>query len=903
MGVIKNNYSQSGVYNVIYSSIRGVDFSQNAEHSSRSRLAYAENLYRDYDGDGGPMIESIPGFRKIFSAGERINGIFSFGDEDGQDHLVIHAGGSLFKCPVSLIDSNDIGKSLCSLCDRRSQAFKRGYALYILDGEGIVKVTKDSATRVSDGTDTAPYVPTTYVNGKQHEQLNLLSKYFNETYITGSARSLAGGCRDLEYEITDEQDQKCTVVGIKADTKDLVIPALVTIGDKEYSVTQIGDYAFADNTEIETVEIPNGITRIGTGAFSGNISLRTVFMKDSVELIEGAAFNACSSLQAIYLGAHLREFGAGVFSMCTGLKKIYYAASPESFSKIINNSVVNSDLIEYHTRYRLFRAYVPVHTPSRRLASVTIDGEPHIFNEEKTNGVIRGINMLMLSEAQIVGKEIRIVGEVSEYPEDHTEKSGFLSSAIAAEIGGVGAIGGMTIAESYDGRIFLSGNPKVPGGCFYSSEGAHDDGDALYFGDHDYWIEGDGIFNTSALLATSDSLAVFNSSSASGGGIFYHTPKDTSIDMIPKIYPLSYSHLGMSASTSAICFYDDPVFISSIGISALSKQDLAMGRKIRTRSSRINSMLLSEDLTKARLAVWCGYLVVAVGEHIYLADSRATFSGSDGSLEYEWFFLNGIGTYQGDMHTYRYSSIERGGCCVHNCADCEIGDPLSVGSAYDENGDLYYYCEENGIRYAAERSEKMTGGTFYPLTEICTVGDRLFFGTECGDVCVFNNDMRGIAPEHIRRESDFDEKEYKRIYGRRIHPSYYSFAGHSARYALKTPWDNGGIPHLLKNTDKKSATVKCRAFSGGAITFEVGTDSSGYREICRFPSSSFSFSDIDFSSLGLGADDSFTALLSEREKGWIEKQTALYSDEFCSPIGIYNVAYRFTIRGKLKTSI
>ena len=33
------------------------------------------------------------------------------------------------------------------------------------------------------------------------------------------------------------------------------------------------------------------------------------------------------------------------------------------------------------------------------------------------------------------------------------------------------------------------------------------------------------------------------------------------------------------------------------------------------------------------------------------------------------------------------------------------------------------------------------------------------------------------------------------------------------------------------------------------------------------------------------------------KRGWLEKDIALYSEEYCSPIGIYSIAYRFSIKG------
>ena len=150
MGVKKNSYAGNGVYNVVYSGIRGVDFSQDEEHSSRSRLAYAENLYRDYDGDSGAIIESIPGFRKIFSALGRIYGLFSFTDEDGNDHLVIHANTSVYRYPLAEIDKITTLESICNVASKRTCAFKKDNALYLLDGGGIIKITKDYASRIED---------------------------------------------------------------------------------------------------------------------------------------------------------------------------------------------------------------------------------------------------------------------------------------------------------------------------------------------------------------------------------------------------------------------------------------------------------------------------------------------------------------------------------------------------------------------------------------------------------------------------------------------------------------------------------------------------------------------------------------------------------------------------------
>jgi len=74
-------------YTVSYYSMRGVDFSQGQGAAGRERFTYLENMYRDWDGGGGDVVESIPGFRRVLSGGGRTNGIFSHKDKDGREFI------------------------------------------------------------------------------------------------------------------------------------------------------------------------------------------------------------------------------------------------------------------------------------------------------------------------------------------------------------------------------------------------------------------------------------------------------------------------------------------------------------------------------------------------------------------------------------------------------------------------------------------------------------------------------------------------------------------------------------------------------------------------------------------------------------------------------------------------
>ena len=335
------------------------------------------------------------------------------------------------------------------------------------------------------------------------------------------------------------------------------------------------------------------------------------------------------------------------------------------------------------------------------------------------------------------------------------------------------------------------------------------------------------------------------------------------------------------------------------GVCALSKKQINLQRSIALRSSCVNPRLLREAIRDASLAVWRGYLAVLTDGRIYLADSRDVTENAQGESEYEWYYLSGIGSYTNDTRAYRYASTSsHDDYAVH-----ENTDAIAEGTVYSVSlgeGTVYYTVDDDGTKYEVYPTDELRLGDFHPAKMLLAVGDLLFAITGGGDLLLFNNDKRGVAPPHIKAAEDFDAREYAEIYGRRIHPFYYSFAGHAPRYALQTKRDDCSLPHLEKSTVKGSLTVKCRATASGKLKCEVGCDTVGYREIAVFPSSPISFGEVDFSTLSLITDDVYTVPIKEHAKGWIEKQITLYTDEFCSPFGIYTIAYRFYVKGKIK---
>ncbi len=895
--------SKKAEYALSYEAMRGVDLSTDGSNIERYRYAYLENMYRDYNGDGCVLIESVPGFRRIAALKKKIHRIYLQRIGENEDYVVLHAGDSLYRFNLADKDSIDALSPIGSIRDSDSRGFCCGGELYILDGESITRISGDGvAEKVSD-SGAEPYVPTTYVNGVEYEQRNLLTNRFYESFLISATDTVTYGSHELYYRINDAQNKLASVTGIASDFSGTVyLPSYVRIGGESYKVTEIADNAFSANNKINAVKISEGILRIGKNAFANCASLTSVRCARSTEEIDNCAFQNCKLLEEMYIGANMKRLGNDSFYGCSSLEAIKYALDTESFSEIENHAAIEERIVYTARTDFSLTVDIPLHTPTKSISAVTADGEfiahSPVYGKD---ALIESILISVKDGRALEGKEILISGvaDASRYSKS-SAGTDFLSNSLYSGTA-MDAILGCKICETFDGRIFLSGNPELPNTVFYSGRDGSGNNNPLYYGVLNYFNDGVGAYPVISMLAAGDSLAVFKSGDDGGGSIFYHQPAETGVDIIPKIYPVSYVHGGIDALGESISFFDDPVFISQNGLSALEKKTLNLERSVACRSHNVNSYLLREDLKKATLAKWQGYLVVLAGGNTYLADSRATFTHPTGFKEYEWYYLTNIGTFKDSNRIFRYSPTAHSGYFVHEKPD-ERTEALIYSTVQD--GATIFYTQEDGKKYEVYQSQECEGGIFSPAVSIMCVDDEiLFFGTDSGDLCVFNNDKRGIAPPRIASDPDYNEEEYRRLYGRRIHPEYYSFHDHAVRYALKTVKDDCSVPHLAKNTVKHSLVIKCKVGGSGSLICEVGTDRSGYSEIARIPASEIGFYDLDFSSMILSASDEGASLpINEKEKGWVEKQIAVYSDAFCAPFGIYSITYRFIVKGRIKNN-
>ena len=872
MGSIGRSKNEASV---CYAYGGGVDFT--GEHKSdHKRPVYMENLYRDYEGSGADMLESIPGFRILTSSEGKINGIYK-----SDLGLVIHSGTSLILADMTdgeVTEKRVIG----TLNDGRSRAFSVNKNVYVLDGESIscIDGTK-TAYKIGENGKNA-YIPTTYFNGVAYEQRNLLTDKFEEKFLIPSGDDYRLSADGLYFRVTDFDEKKCAVTGTNETFfgNYVSIPSFTTIGGERYSVTSIDDGAFKPGTVIKELHIGEGIGVIGKSAFAGCTAIEKIFFPKSLSEIGDGAFAGCSALTTIYVWLGLERIGDGAFERCSSLSEVYYTGTENDFKKITNYSGLLDKAIMLHSGYYGIKLELPLTKAAKTVEHVKVGETKYAFTTVTEKGLIKSVIISVHDKRILVGKTASITGTYADVDEEMSR-----------------ALRSCTVYELYDGRVFLSGSESMPGKVFYS--GINEDGspNVQYFGEYDTFKDGYGEASIVAMLCAHDGLIVFCNAD-SGGGIFYHTRVQTDDDFIPTVYPVSYIHSGITAKADAISFYDDPVFLTDAGVYGVDMKRLDCDRSVSCRSTLINPNLLTEPLDDAYIAKWRGYLAVAVGEHIYLADSRGAYTGRLGTREYEWYYLSGIGTRVGALSVYRYSSVAKEGFDVHPDCDSEVTDEV-VMSVFSD-GEQYCYVSLDGKRYAVHKTEEIKGGVFHPLCALhVSREDELFFGTTSGDVCVFNTDKRGVAPDFIRSCEGFSDEEYKSVFARKIHPYFYSFAGVAPTYVLKTAKDNCTDSSVLKNTVKHSLTLTCKTFAGRTLC-EVGTDKRGYQESWHLPNAAVDFSYLDFGSLSFSTLERVTAPISEKEKGWIEKQITVYSNDFASPIGISEISYRFTVKGRIK---
>ena len=86
--------------------------------------------------------------------------------------------------------------------------------------------------------------------------------------------------------------------------------------------TKIENFAFLDNKDLTSFDIPKGVTHIGVEAFQGCMNLRSITIPNGTTKIDNHAFRNCIRLIKIDLPSSVAEIGECAFYGCSGLRSI-----------------------------------------------------------------------------------------------------------------------------------------------------------------------------------------------------------------------------------------------------------------------------------------------------------------------------------------------------------------------------------------------------------------------------------------------------------------------------------------------------------------------------------------------------------------------------------------------------
>jgi hypothetical protein len=471
-----------------------------------------------------------------------------------------------------------------------------------------------------------------------------------------------------------------------------------------------------------------------------------------------------------------------------------------------------------------------------------------------------------------------------------------------------------TVAAIFDNRVFLSGIPGKPNLILFCGRNSTGYADPSYIGILNYMEDGVGTTPITAMLGVAGTLLVLKNDTQQDGSVYYHTPMETGEDILPKIYPAEAGLAGVGCLGAACNFLDDPVFVSKLGLDAISQLKISSERSREHRSSLVDAKLInSSDLKNSRLCEYGGYLVLLCDGKMFLADSRQVYQNAAGHNEYEWFYLEEIGVYSGQTEAYFYVEdfpvslmnddgsrkdftviYKKTDYAVKLFTDFPEGEVMPISSAlsirdesFDEKTYTVAIVELLSGEIAAllcDTTGEMSGGEFSPAVSVKTINNNLYFGTRGGDVCSFNFDKRNKTDGTIA-------------------PLWYTFDGRAIYSGVALKNDNCGLLNMTKSTVKRSLVVKVKNFAALAAKISVKTNKkpmaeAGNISLSRGVNSFFSY--MDFSDFSFIEDGESIFAIREKEKKWVEKQYFIFTDKFMKPFALFNASFKYTVIGKYK---
>lgn len=359
-----------------------------------------------------------------------------------------------------------------------------------------------------------------------------------------------------------------------------------------------------------------------------------------------------------------------------------------------------------------------------------------------------------------------------------------------------------TIASLYgvggENRVFVSGNPEYKSRDWYSQIY-----DATYWPDLNYSIVGSEETAIMGYAKLGKYQLIIKEESQVHSTIYkrYGTLADNG----DASFSLEAGVTGVGAVSkySFSNLMDEPLFLSSRGIYAVSTINILADNTVRNRSYFIDNKLRNEaGLENAISCEWNGYYILCLNNVAYILDSKQLTT------------------------TSRRTDI-------------------------DYSYESYYW-------------------TNIPARCFLSVGDELYFGTEDGRICKFNNDIYSVAK--------------------------YNDDGQPIKSYWSTKNDDDGATYRYKTMQKKGGFVTLKPMPRSSANIYIIPDGKGRKFVKSGTMDVFDFGDVDFERFTFNTNDSPQEIFFKTKvKNYKRLQFIVENNELNEGFGIFQIVKTYKL--------
>lgn len=249
-------------------------------------------------------------------------------------------------------------------------------------------------------------------------------------------------------------------------------------------------------------------------------------------------------------------------------------------------------------------------------------------------------------------------------------------------------------------------------------------------------------------------------------------------------------------------------------------------------------------------------------------------------------FLSPRGVFA-PVTSYTYPNIQRSLKCRSERINPYLIKEQNLENAISAVWQGYYILAINNHAYIADSNQDKSDGGYewyywdnIPARCMSTEDDILYFGTDDGRICRFNNDM-------------VDEM------GNRFMAAY-NDDGQPIEWEWRSKMDSLGYPTRYKTLHKRGNGVQLKAFTRSSCEIWLRTEKDFGQKIDTPTVDTFNFADVDFNRFTFSCLDVQQIIFKKKIKKFLFIQIQVKGKELNEGFGIYSAALHYTIGGYAK---